>query len=64
MMDSSVEMALIALRTMAFQEEAFDDFVDDCLLDEDNLCQKSDKTLDLVIKELISYEKTEISIAA
>ena len=40
---------------MSLQNSAFDDFVDDCFVEEDPLCDKSrEKSLELVASQLIA----------
>ena len=43
---------------------AFDDFIDDCLLNEDKICKSAKQNLDLVIEELMHVEESEGLITA
>ena len=38
---------------------AFDDFVDECLLDDDALCQYASKELDEALENLVSINQDE-----
>ena len=52
---------------MISSNKAFDDFVDDCFIEEDPICKSnSERSLELVASQLISelIEETEDSIAA
>ncbi len=43
---------------------AFDDFVDDCLLNEDTICKSAKNNLDLVVEELMNSQESDDLIAA
>ncbi len=52
---------------MIYSRTAFDDFVDDCFVEEDPICDiNSERSLELVASQLISelIEETDDSIAA
>ncbi len=44
---------------MNLLNDAFDDFVDECLLEDDSLCHYESKDLDQVIQSLVSINPKE-----
>ena len=46
-------------RHMQLKNNAFDDFVDNCLLGDDNLCKYQTKNLDNVVQSLVSIKEED-----
>ncbi len=49
---------------MSVSDLAFDDFVDDCLLEDDSFCKYRDERLDLVVAGLVSIDDSDDLIAS